>query len=99
MGIGPIHAVNMTAPANATATDSKLVPDSQVVSAVQELNQSELMGEDRELAYRRDPKTGQFVVQILKRETGDVVDQIPPEVLLRLQQELRAEIDPKGLEE
>jgi uncharacterized FlaG/YvyC family protein len=45
--------------------------------------------------YRRDSKTGKLVIQILERQTGDVVDQIPPESVLRLVAELQAELKTK----
>jgi uncharacterized FlaG/YvyC family protein len=55
--------------------------------AVQQVNQSELLGQDRELIYRRDTKTGKLVVQTVDRTNGAVLDQIPLEVLLRMQAE------------
>jgi uncharacterized FlaG/YvyC family protein len=85
MEINPINAAGHNAPA---VSESTTVPanimDRQIVSAVQSLNKSELLGQDRELAYRRDQKTGRVVIQILQRQTGEVIDQIPPETLLEL---------------
>jgi uncharacterized FlaG/YvyC family protein len=59
----------------------------QLVTAIQQVNQSELLGQDRELIYRRDGKTGKLVVQTVDRTNGTVLDQIPLEVLLRMQAE------------
>jgi hypothetical protein len=85
MEINPVNPVGLSAP---VSTGPPTVPvnltDRQVVATVRNLNQSELLGQDRELTYRRDLKTGRLVVQILERATGDVVDQIPPEVLLQI---------------
>ena len=94
MSIGPVNNAGTTAPMNFAITDNN-VPDRQIIGAVQQLNQSELMGQGRELSYRRDPKTGHFVIQIVRRDTGAVVDQIPPEVLLRLQAEFQQELQGK----
>ncbi len=68
------------------------MPNRQVVAAVQALNQSAALGQERELVYRRDPKTGSATIQILNRGTGDIVDQIPAEALLRLRAELEQEL-------
>ena len=73
------------------ATQNANATNRQIVKAVQEVNQSELLGQDRYLQYRRDQRTGQMVVQTVSRQNGDVLDQIPLEVLLRLQAELTEE--------
>jgi uncharacterized FlaG/YvyC family protein len=67
------------------------------VKAVQLVNQSEVLGEDRVLEYRRDPQTGQIVVQTVNRANGDVLDQIPLEVLLRLKAQYEQEAKQTGL--
>lgn len=95
MEIGPASRVDLSAPVNSQTTSQDWGQnDRQVVAAIQWLNQAEWLGQDRELTYKRDQKTGKFVIQILDRQTGDVVDQIPPESVLRLvtqlQEELRA---------
>jgi uncharacterized FlaG/YvyC family protein len=96
MQIGATSRVDMSAPVTTQAASQDwLVNDRQAVAAVQWLNQAEWLGQDRELAYRRDPKTGKLVIQILDRETGDVMDQIPPESVLRLVSELQAELQAK----
>jgi uncharacterized FlaG/YvyC family protein len=95
MEIVPTSRVDVSAPV-ALPTNSKdsLPNDRQVVGAVQRLNQAEWLGQDRERAYTNDPKTGQFVIQIRERQTGDVVDQIPPESILLLVSELQEELKP-----
>ena len=77
-------------------TQNDSATNRQIVKAVQMLNQSELLGDDRELEYRRDPKTGQMVVQTVSRENGQVLDQIPLEVLLRLQAQYEEEAKQTG---
>ncbi len=96
MEIGSASRVDLIAPTSSPTTSQDLqLNDRQVVAAVQWLKQSEWMAEDRELTYRRDPKTGSFVIQILERQTGDVVDQIPPESILQLVSELQQELQAK----
>jgi len=85
MEINPINPVGATAPVTSGASPLySNATDRQIVAAVQSLNKSEFLGQDRELTWRRDPKTGRLVVQILQKDSGDVIDQIPPEVLLQL---------------
>jgi len=96
MEIGPAGRVDMSAPVTSQTTSQDwLLNDRQAIAAVQWLNQAEWLGQDRELTYKRDGKTGKLVIQILERQTGDVVDQIPPESVLRLVTELQAELKAK----
>lgn len=96
MEIGPANRVDMSAPVTSQATSQDwLLNDRQAVAAVHWLNQAEWLGQERELTYKRDPKTGKMVIQILERQTGDVVDQIPPESILRLVSELQSELEKK----
>ena len=43
---------------------------------------------DREFSVVRDPNTHRFVVEIREQSTGTVLDQFPPEVILRLLDQL-----------
>jgi uncharacterized FlaG/YvyC family protein len=56
---------------------------------VREVNKSELLGQGRELSFRRDPATKQPVIAIVDSASGDVIDQIPPESVLQLAQQLK----------
>ena len=55
-----------------------------VVAAVRALNKSELLGSDRELQFARDSQTQKMVIQIVDSQSGDVLDQIPREQVLRI---------------
>jgi uncharacterized FlaG/YvyC family protein len=100
MEFNPINSVHLGAPVTSglASTDAS-VTDRQLVAAVQSLNQSELLGQDRELAYRRDPRSGRLVAQIVRKDTGEVIDQIPPEALLELGESLAQRIRGKASEE
>ncbi len=39
---------------------------------------------DREFAVLRDPQSQKFVIRVVDRNTGDVIDQFPPEDILNL---------------
>jgi flagellar protein FlaG len=54
------------------------------VVAIRALNKSEMMGSDRELQFARDKETKRPVVRIVQRETGEVLEQIPPEQVLKM---------------
>jgi len=82
--IGVSTAVSTPTPANA-----KDVPVHEVVTAVNEINKSELMGEGRQLNFTRDPETRRPVIQIIDQSTGDVIDQIPSQTVLDLAQQLK----------
>jgi uncharacterized FlaG/YvyC family protein len=93
MRIDPLNRVDMSTPSQSVASaPGASATQRQLVSAVQQLNKSEWLGQDRKLAYRQDSKTGHLIIQIVSRGTGDVLDQIPAEVMLRLQAEYELEM-------
>ena len=81
-GVSPV----ISAPTPANEND---VPVRTLVTAVNEVNRSELMGEGRQLTFTRDPETRRPVIQIVDQDTGEVIDQIPPQTVLELAQQLK----------
>jgi uncharacterized FlaG/YvyC family protein len=63
----------------------------EVISAVRAANQAQLFGDNRELSFTRDSRTQTPVVRIKDRNTGEVLQQIPPEHLLQMLAELQAQ--------
>ena len=61
----------------------------QVASAVQQLNKFDYAGDSRELTIVLDAKTRRPLVRIVDKETGEVVQQIPSEYVLRMAQEAK----------
>jgi hypothetical protein len=90
MEINPVSMIMPLAP-----TDVAVRPNGSVeltlatVAAVRALNRSELLGEDRQLLFARDGETQKFVVKIVSRKTGEVLEQIPPESVLKIMEDLR----------
>ena len=78
-----------TAVSSPTPGNEKDVPVREVVTAVNEINKSELMGQGRQLTFTRDPETRRPVIQIVDQDTGEVLDQIPSETVLELAQQLK----------
>jgi uncharacterized FlaG/YvyC family protein len=60
-----------------------------VVQAVKALNATEMFGQDNELVFQMDRQAKRMVIQIVNRETKEVVSQIPPEYVLRLREDLK----------
>lgn len=60
-----------------------------LIQAVKAVNAAELFGQDNELTFFLDRNTHRAVVRIVNRETGEVVDQIPSEYILRMAEELK----------
>jgi len=88
MELPPLNAVGSGA-AVSSPTPVDDFPPREVVAAVRQINRAELMGEGRELTFARDPQTRQRVIQIIDQNTGDVVDQLPPETVLQLAEQLK----------
>ncbi len=89
MQIDPMNSVNIVA-APTPAANLDPVQSRQLVTAVRALNQSEFSGEDRQLQFVRDPGTRLPVIKIVQPSTGEVIDQIPPEVVLRAFESLQS---------
>ena len=85
MEIHSLYGITQTTPID-PASKSRENADAQqaVVAAVRALNKSELLGNGRELQFTRDSQTQKMVIQIVDSASGDVVDQIPPEKVMRI---------------
>ena len=89
MEIGPINPQNLNVPVNTAPTQqSSESTVRQIVTAIRGLNKSELLGQSRELAFIRDPETQRRVIQILDKDSGEVIDQLPPETVLQMAAQL-----------
>jgi flagellar protein FlaG len=89
-GVGSAAAFSSATPSsNTTASTGNDVSVRQVISAINEVNKSELMGEGKQLNFTRDPDTHRPVIQIVDQNTGEVLDQLPPESIVRLAEQLK----------
>jgi len=59
-----------------------------VVQAVKALNATEMFGQENELTFQMDRQARRMVVQVINRQTKEVISQIPPEYVLRLYEDL-----------
>ncbi len=61
----------------------------EIVRAVRKLNAAEFYGNRNELQLGVDQATRRNVVRIIDKETREVIQQIPPEYVLRMAEELK----------
>ena len=89
MDIGNVNRVDLNAPVVANVEDPGL-PYRDVVFAIRELNQSELLGNRRELRWRREPN-GRVVIELVDSETGEVLGEVPPGEIVQMAKQLHRE--------
>ncbi|HUI77704.1 MAG TPA: flagellar protein FlaG [Bryobacteraceae bacterium] len=61
-----------------------------VVQAVKALNATEMFGQENELTFQMDRQARRMVVQVVNRQTKEVISQIPPEYVVRLSEDLKS---------
>src|SRR5581483_4026736 len=90
MQIGSVNSLMPAPPVDPTpANNQEPMLAKQVATAVRALNQSGMYGQDRELQFARDPGTKTMVIKVVQQQTGEVIEQIPPEEVLRAAEALR----------
>ena len=60
-----------------------------VIQAVKALNATEMFGQDNELVFQMDRQARRMVIQIVNSKTKEVLTQVPPEYVLRLNEDLK----------
>ena len=78
--IGELPAVAPVSPLSAEMRAEQ----SQLIHAVEKLNEARVFGDKSELTFSVDRETRRPVMKIVDRETQEVIQQIPPEYVLRL---------------
>ena len=82
MQIDPLHWLNAITGVEPVRNEDPAVTR-QLATAVRALNQSELYGQDRQLQFARDPTTKMMIIRVVQPNTGEVIEQIPAEAVLR----------------
>jgi uncharacterized FlaG/YvyC family protein len=88
MQIDPLNSL-VAAPAITPARNEDPAVFRRLVTAVRALNRTDLYGQDRELQFARDENTRMLVIRLVQPNTGEVIEQIPPEAVLRAFEELQ----------
>jgi hypothetical protein len=94
MEIGQINRVSMSAPTAADAAQESLGPMRELVIAIRTLNRPEFLERGREWKLRKRASGKPALVDLVDRETGEILDELPPEQVLRMMAEL--EKHPEG---
>jgi hypothetical protein len=94
MEIGQINRVSMSAPTAADAAQESLGPMRELVIAIRTLNRPEFLERGREWKLRKRSAGKPALVDLVDRETGEILDELPPEQVLRMMAEL--EKHPEG---
>lgn len=90
MEINPISAADALSRVHGvTPSPDQVAQNRQIVQALKTVNTVKSLGESRELRFMMDRSTQRLVIQIVDRETQEVVGQIPSEHVLKLAQDLR----------
>src|ERR1035438_10510600 len=85
MGIGPLARASMSAAVRAAdPAQESLWLTRQVVAAIHRLNRPELLDRGRELKLRRRAAGQSPIVDLVDRETGEILDELPPEAVMRM---------------
>jgi uncharacterized FlaG/YvyC family protein len=91
MNISSIN--NLVAQAGAPAQPGVPNPPNQdqrtLIKAVKAVNATEMFGQDNELTFFLDRNSRRAVVRIVNKKTREVVQQIPPEYVLRMAEEIK----------
>lgn len=85
MDISGVNRGVPAAPASvAVAPTESQAQNREIIQAVKALNAAEMFGEHNQLQFQKDPQSQRMVVQVVNRDTGEVVSQIPPEYILEM---------------
>lgn len=88
-----IAAINQIATIATAATPAPQNPQEQreLIHAVKAIDAPELFGEGNQLTFVLDRDTGKTLVRVVNSQTGDVVMQLPPEYVLEMAKESKAQ--------
>jgi uncharacterized FlaG/YvyC family protein len=87
MDISPVNH-SMAAPVTAPVAPAEAAEHRDVVQAVKATNAAEMFGQENEVRFQMDRQAKRMVLQVVNRQTNEVVSQIPPEYILALSQGL-----------
>ncbi len=82
MQIDPLNSLKAVAAVEPVRNEDPAITR-QLATAVRALNQSGLYGQDRQLQFARDPTTRMMIIRLVQPNTGEVIDQIPAEAVIR----------------
>ncbi|MCX6621071.1 MAG: flagellar protein FlaG [Acidobacteria bacterium] len=72
---------------SAASDTEQLTEQRRVAAAVRQLNGAGIFGTINALTFARDTESHRLVVRIINRETREIVQELPPEYILRMSQQ------------
>jgi uncharacterized FlaG/YvyC family protein len=85
MDIAPLHTAPQTStPAAVSVSAEQQAQNRELIQAVHAVNAAELFGEDSELTFALDRKTGRGLIRLVKRKSRELLREISPEDVLGL---------------
>jgi uncharacterized FlaG/YvyC family protein len=86
-----VHGEGQTLAASAAAPvpPETAAEHRELIRAVRAINPSELFGQNSELTFVLDRETRRPLVRIVDRDTNELIQQIPPEYVLRMAEDLK----------
>jgi flagellar protein FlaG len=89
--VDAVHGDRQTLSATATAPlpPEMAAEHRELIRAVKAINPAELFGANSELTFVLDRETRRPVVRIVDRNTNELIQQIPPEYVLRMAEDLK----------
>ena len=61
----------------------------EVIQAVKKINEAGFLGDNSELTFVMDRQTKRPLVRIIDKKTKEVIQQIPPDYVLRMAEEMK----------
>lgn len=89
MGIGPLNRIDFaTLPMDLSLQHETPQAARELIRAVKELNRSEFSTSGRQLIFSWDSAASRPTFRIIDRETGEVLEEIPPAAFRRMMEDL-----------
>ena len=91
VSVAAIRAIPLPEPQNNTPTAGERAKTQALVSAVNVINQAGAVGPDREVTYSTDSATKLLVIQVVDKQSKQVLVQWPSDYALQMAQEFQKE--------
>lgn len=91
ISVTALRAITVPEPQNKIATQQERARTQAIASAVQVLNQSGVAGADREVTYSTDAATKALVIQVVDKQSKEVIVQWPSNYALQMAQDYQKE--------
>lgn len=88
-GVNGLGSIPLNTAAPAPSDQAQAAENRNLVQAVKAVNSAQSFGDQNELSFTLDRNTRLPVIRIVDRTTRKVIQQIPPEYVLRLAEEAR----------